>query len=936
MKKFIYSALMLLISLVAFAQNQMQIPQLPVDKDVRIGRLPNGLTYYIRHNAEPKGLAEFYIAQKVGSILEEENQRGLAHFLEHMCFNGTTNFPDKTLIQWLESNGVKFGENLNAYTAVDRTVYYLTHVPVARESVQDSCLLILHDWANDLLLKPEEINSERGVIHEEWRRTMAGQMRIMEKILPTVFQNERYGYRLPIGIMEVVDNFEPQALRDYYETWYRPDLQGIMVVGDVDVDRIEAKIKEMFSSIEMPENPRERVYFPVSDNEETIFAIGSDKEQTSGLIQLMIKQDVIPEEYKNTPVSYQMDYVIGMACNMLNKRLSDMMSNPETPFAGASAGYGDFIVAKTKDAFTLGAVTKSNDVRPAFEAAYRELLRALRGGFTQGEYDRVRSQYLSNLETAWSNRDKQQSSTFVNSYVENFLDGEPIPDFETEYNMMKQIAANVNIGMINQAFSKLITDNNRVVMVMTPDNGTFHTPTADELKESITKVEAENIEAYVDDVKTEPLIKNLPAAGKIVAEKQDDRYNTTRWTLSNGMTVIVKPTEFKQDEIIFSAVANGGLSSVSDDKAASIMFLPTALGQSGLGDYNGNDLSKYLAGKMAGYSISFSDYGRTISGSATKRDLPTAMELFYMAMTDPTITPEEYASTVNMVKANLAKKVSDPQYIFSGKISETLYDNPRRRQMTPEIVDQASREEILDIVHTMLANPADFTLVFVGSIDLDQLRPLVEKYVASLPVNPSKSLSDFKVRPELSIKKGSGESAFTTKMENPQTWTLVLESGDMEYSPKQALVAYVAGEILGNRLMETVREDMGATYSIGAQGGLSRLNKTATMETAFPMKPETRREVLDFIAKAFKEMESTVKQDEVSKQVEYLLKNNKASLDKNGTWLGAITGYELTGIDSFNGKEDVIKSITVEDVQNFMKQLNAGKGYRVVTLDPEK
>lgn len=325
MKKYLstLSVFMLLALLLPSFAKAQQMPPLPVDKEVRIGKLPNGLTYYIRHNNYPKGQADFYIAQKVGSVLENDDQRGLAHFLEHMCFNGTTNFPGKNLINWLESIGVKFGQNLNAYTAADQTVYNINNVPVAREGVQDSCLLILHDWANDLLLLTEEIDAERGVIHEEWRRTTVGQMRILENALPTLLPGSQYAYRLPIGTMEVVDNFEPKALRDYYEKWYRPDQQGIIVVGDIDVDRIEAKIKEMFSDIEMPENPAERIYYPVPDTEGTIYAIGHDKEQKMALVQLFIKTDPMPREMRATVAQPLQSYIISAISSMLNQRLDE-------------------------------------------------------------------------------------------------------------------------------------------------------------------------------------------------------------------------------------------------------------------------------------------------------------------------------------------------------------------------------------------------------------------------------------------------------------------------------------------------------------------------------------------------------------------------------------------------------------------------------------
>ncbi len=373
-------AVVALILSVGFGVKAQQMPPIPVDSQVRIGKLDNGLTYYIRHNEKPKGQADFYIAQKVGSILETEEQRGLAHFLEHMCFNGTVNFPGNSLIDWLETIGVKFGQNLNAYTSIDETVYNIANVPVERESVQDSVLLILHDWADGLLLEDAEIDKERGVIHQEWRRSMVGQMRILENVLPEIYPDSRYGYRLPIGTMEVVDNFPYQVLRDYYETWYRPDQQGIIVVGDIDVDRIENKIKELFAPIEMPENPQPREYLPVADNEETLFAIGADKEQTNAIIQLFVKADATPVESKSE-IPYLIEkYVASMIGDMLGNRLNEMQANPDCPFAMAGADYGSFFLSKTKDALTLVGVAKDDYIQPVLESVYRELLRAARGG----------------------------------------------------------------------------------------------------------------------------------------------------------------------------------------------------------------------------------------------------------------------------------------------------------------------------------------------------------------------------------------------------------------------------------------------------------------------------------------------------------------------------------------------------------------------------
>ncbi|MDE6160727.1 MAG: insulinase family protein, partial [Muribaculaceae bacterium] len=542
MKKIFKSGLLLLSCMMAtgtaFAQ-MPELPQMPVDTAVIVGKLDNGLTYYIRHNETPKGQADFYIAQKVGSVLEEDNQRGLAHFLEHMCFNGTKSFPGNTLIDWLESVGVKFGYNLNAYTSVDETVYNISSVPTARESVQDSCLLILHDWANALLLDTEEIDKERGVIHEEWRRTNVGQMRIFEQILPEVFPNNRYGHRLPIGTMEVVDNFDPQALRDYYHKWYRPDLQGIIVVGDIDPARIEAKIKEMFSDIKMPENAAERVYFDVEDNEGTIYAIGKDKEQPTGTFIFFFKGDKLPREMRNTPAYYQTQYITDLITSMLNNRLDELSNKPDAQFAGAGSYYGDFFISKTKDALTLQGIAKGDDILPAVEQVYRELLRAQRGGFTIGEYERAKAEYISQFEKQYNNRNNTENDTYSREIVRTFIDGTPMPGIETDYQIMSQMAAMIPVDIINQLLPQLITADNRVFVGLLPDNDTFRVPTDEEVAAVIAKVDAEEIEPYRDEMKSEPLIPQLPTPGTITATQNLSQWDATEFTLSNGGKVIV-------------------------------------------------------------------------------------------------------------------------------------------------------------------------------------------------------------------------------------------------------------------------------------------------------------------------------------------------------------------------------------------------------------
>ena len=925
------------IGIVAQEANPMLQP-LPVDQGVRIGHLPNGLTYYIRHNENPKGLADFYIAQKVGSILEEDSQRGLAHFLEHMCFNGTTNFPDNQLRDWLESIGVKFGADLNAYTSIDETVYNISNVPVARESVVDSCLLILHDWANDLTLDPKEIDKERGVIHEEWRRTMQGTMRIYEKILPDLFPTSRYGSRLPIGIMEVVDNFPPQDLRDYYETWYRPDQQAVVVVGDIDVDVVENKIKEMFSSIEMPADAKPRLYEQVPVHKGYLFGIGSDPEQKQLTAQLTIMQDVFPDSLKNTPSYYIDSYAKSMISGMLNSRLGEISSKPDAPFAAAGFGFDNYIIAKTRDGVTLSVSAKEKDIIEPLKAVYREVLRASRGGFSQSEYDRMRQNYLSHFERIYANRDTRQNETFVKEYVGNFKDAEPIPGLEVEWNLAQEIANLVTLPMLNSLMAQVIVPDGRAVVVMAPEKEGYVLPTPEAITKALEEVDAETIEAFVDSVKSEPLIAKAPVAGKIVKTIENDKWGTTEWVLSNGARVIVKPTKYKESEILFRAQALNGFADYPAEYAPTILNLGAMLSNYGLGSYNSRDLGKYLAGKMASLGISINSYTRGLSGNATPKDLPTLMELIYAAFTDLTFDPDQFLAYQKAMSTQLANQATNPQFLFNKGVMETLYASPFNRAMDIETLNAASLDLGLNIAHDALSNAADFTFFFVGNVDLETLRPLVETYIASLPGNEATARREVKkFDPALFVTPGTSETSLTAPMTTPQTLVTILETGDLPFTPSSSQIASIAGQILTARLIKTVREDMGAVYSIGASGGASRMGLTPfTIGSSFPMKPEMKREVLDFISSQFKAMESDVTAEELNPIKEYMVKSMTEAYEHNNPWLGAIMGYEINGVDTFNGAIDTINAITTEDVMNFMKALNAQGNYRVITCDPEQ
>lgn len=913
-----------------------QMPPVPVDKEVRIGKLDNGLTYYIRHNEYPKNQVDFYIAQKVGSILEEDDQRGLAHFLEHMCFNGTKNFPGNSMVKWLESVGVKFGYNLNAYTSIDETVYRISSVPTERIGVQDSCLMILSDWADGLLLNGKDIDEERAVIHEEWRSQLPPNMRILEKLLPELYPDSRYGHRLPIGTMEVVDHFPHQALRDYYEKWYRPDLQGIVVVGDIDVDRIEGKIKELFSKIEKPVNPAERVYYPVADNEKPIVAFGSDKEQDKYVAQIMFKYDALPDSLKGTMADITTAYLLDMAQMMLQIRLNELGQKADAPFAAASAFYGEFIMAKTKQAFQFAMLPKGNSFDEGLKAVYREALRAKRGGFTATEYARCRTEYLSQLEKAYNNRNQQENKTLAESYVRNFIDKKPIPGIETKYQMMSMIVNQIPVEAVNQVFSQIVSDKNLVVLGMMPAREGEACPKDEDILALLSQVEAENIAPYVDNVKDEPLVSELPAARKVVKENMLSDFGAKEWILSNGAKVILKKTDFKADEINMMAVAKGGTSVYGNDKAADLMFMPAVLEQHGLGSFTNSELTKLMAGKQVSLKVSLDDYVRRLSGNTTPKDLKTYMEMIYMTFTGLTVTPDEFTAMQNLYKGVIQNQEQNPNFVFQKKVQEFLYSSPNKQVFGVSDIEKANRENILSIIREQLANAAEFTFVFSGNFDEAELKALVEQYIATLPSVKGKK-QELKHNPAVEIKSGNEEKEFSLKMEVPQGSAAVIISGKMPYSFKNRLMASMSAQIISARLLSEVREKEGAVYSIYTQGSQDRLSEVSVVyQTIFQVKPEKKDRALEIIRSEFEKLAKETPVEELDKVKEFMVKQITSDEQTNSYWCSMMAGNELLPSEVCVKAEQVIQSITPKEISSYVNEVMKQNNYRVLVMMPEE
>lgn len=915
----------------AFAQ---QLPPVPTDPNVRIGKLDNGLTYYIRHNALPEKQADFYIAQKVGSILEEDNQRGLAHFLEHMCFNGTKHFPDNTLREYLESIGVKFGVNLNAYTSVDETVYNINNVPVTREGVIDSCLLILHDWADDLTLDPKEIDKERKVIHEEWRTRTGAMMRMYEQVFPKLYAGSKYAYRLPIGTMEVVDNFPYQALRDYYEKWYRPDQQGIIVVGDIDVDKVEAKIKSLFGPIKMPANAAERKYFPVPDNEQPIITIAKDKEQQVPVIYLMHKHDVVPAEIKKTMGYLAISYMNSMIESMLNARLNELVQQSNPPFVQAVAGDGDYLVSKTKAAFMGYAVSKEDGIPGATEALSREIERARRFGFTDSEYARAKADYLRSLESAYNERNKQRNSAYVQEYVNNFINNEPIPGIENEYQIMNQLAPNIPLEAINKMMGQLVSDSEKdlVLAVFCPDKESMKYPTEAELKAIIDKVGQEKLEAYVDKVSDEPLMKEKPQAGKVV-KTEKGAFGSTILTLSNGVRVILKTTDFKADEIRMQAFSAGG-NSLFDDKDAlqfTLMNQVAALG--GLGNFKATDLDKVLAGKKASASSFVSTNSEGLSGSCSPKDLETMLQLVYLRFTAPRMDQDAFSSFVARNKAMLANQAANPMSAFQDSVTVALYNHhPRAISLKADMIDKLDYNKIMSLYKDRFADASDFTFILVGNIDAATATPLIAEYLGALPaIHRKETFRDTK----MDIRKGRYENNFEKEMETPKSTVLMVGTGKVPYTLKNTIQMSMLSQLMDIVYTQTVREDAGGTYGVSCQGSLSKYpHEEGVFQIYFDTDPAKRADMVklinegieDFIAKG-------PKAEDLSKVKEYMLKTYDQNQKENSYWMNALYSFYWNKVNTNDDYKALVNGVTANDLKAFAKAFFGQKNLIEVSIN---
>ena len=919
-KRFLFTcAFILLASLGLFAQYDMNAP-VPMDPQTRTGKLPNGMTYYVRHNAEPKERASFYIIQNVGAILENDDQNGLAHFLEHMAFNGSENFPGrKSITNMLEKHGVEFGRNVNAYTAQDETVYNISDVPTTNEGLLDTCLLVLHDWSSFLTLADDEIDGERGVITEEWRTRRTPDFRIRNQIMPVLLKDSKYAERDVIGDLEIIQNFKYQTLRDYYHKWYGPDLQAIAVVGDFDVDEMEKKIKEVFSSIPPRKGGAVRESFSVPEHSEILYVLATDPEVTSSSVSVYIKFPATPKEQKNH--EYLKRGLLRSFYNgMLNQRIREILQKSNPPFISASSGFSGLV--RGVDCYAMAATANPNKEAEALEAVYRENVRVQRHGFTQGELDRMKTNMLVGLESAKKQQDKTTSESWIQEMKANFLEGEPMMEFDYYYNFMTYLIPTITVEEVSALADEYIKRQNMVIVVDGPSEGVRHI-TKEEAIAVMDKVDAEDIEPYEDESATTSLISEELPGSKIVSTKELPQFDAVEWTLGNGAKVVFRKADYEQDQVAVTSYSEGGTSLYDLDKLASASVASQFVGAYGLGDFDAISLNKVLTGKQAQSQVSIGGMSESVGGASTPKDLETLFQLIYLRFEHPRFDKEAHQALMQRNLAAIANMDNNPQKIMQDTLGSIMSCNsPRNMKINKEFFDKISLEQIEEVYRDRIKDASDFTFFIVGNVGADTVKPLVEKYIGSIKdYDREETWRDNHVRGP----KGRTEQVIELDLTTPKSTVIVNFSKEMKTSIHDNLCQNILKGILDQRYLVNIREKEGGTYGVGVQAGSSkRPIEQYSMTMMFDCDPDKAEHLKSLIyAEVDKLTKEGPSQEEVDKEVTTLKKNAEQSKPHNAYWLSALTTYYIEGIDITDPKnfDDIIDKITPKDVQKFTKKL---------------
>ncbi len=931
MKRKIFSMLLAMLALVPAMQAQQMTP-LPLNPEVKSGKLANGLSYYILHNEEPKEKANFYIAQKVGSTLETPEQLGLAHFLEHMAFNGTSTYPGKNMLNYLQSKGIRFGADINAYTSFDETVYNINNVPTSDKALMDSVLLVLRDWSGSILLEESEIDAERGVIQEEWRSRNDANTRMYTALLPQLYEEYQYE-QMPIGKMEVVMNFKPEVLRAYYKKWYRPDQQGIVIIGDFDAAEMEQKVKALFSEIPMPENAAERVYTTVSDNKEPIYATFEDAELQNDRIMVSFKFDKTPFEYRNTDMAYIGDEIMPLVFStMMNTRLTDYSQNPACKYAYCGINIGDYYVSKTKGAVNVIIIPKG-DAEAALADAMAVIARACSTGFAPGELERANSEILASFERRYNERNKTDNDVLGNELIRHFIDNTPNPGYEVEYQLFQQISQMLPVEAYNAYAAQILTGENQAIVVAQHQAEGRTLPAKDTMVNALNNALNATYEAYVDEVLTDPLIPSLAPAGKVVSETANEALGTQELTLSNGVKVIVKTTDFTADQILFTAFRNGGRRSYEKSQADDVLLVSDAFDSSKFGVYDAKTLPKYLAGKKVSLGFDINLSTTALDGSSTVKDLPTLFELIYTAFTNLNPDKEYYDIMIDRVRSILANQEKNPQFIFSQGIEEMRWgNNPMQQSPNMKLINGADYDRMYAIIKDALKNAADYTFIFTGNVDVNTLKPLLEQYIANLPSTGVKT--DMPIVTDVTIAEGDLNKEIKVEMQTPAVFVFGGIDGNVEYNLKNDMYIKLIADVLDIIYINTLREEEGGTY--GASVGTQLLPYSNqwllyyVFQTGMDMKDK-------LVARANVELEKLLKEgadaDTFNKVKEAALAQYDMNIRTNKYWDNIILSIER-GYDLHTNYREMLSALTLEEFNSYMSTLYNGRNKMLLVEVP--
>ena len=904
---------------------------LPVDPEVRIGHLKNGLAYYIRANQKPEKRMELRLAVNAGSLLEEEDQQGLAHFLEHMAFNGTRNFEKHELLNYIESVGMRFGADLNAYTGFDETVYML-QLPTDSEEIVAKAFLILEDWAHNITLEPEEIEKERGVVVEEWRRGRGAQARIQDKQFPVLFQGSQYAERLPIGKKEIIETAPKEAIERFYKDWYRPDLMAVVAVGDFDPDTIETLIVTHFDNLKNPENPRQRPSFPVPDHRETLFSIETDPELTQSIVQIYYKH---PATSVTNVEEYRRSIVANLNESLLNQRLRERTKEENPPFVAAFSSYSSLV--RSKDSFSQGAMVKENEFEEGLVGLLSEAVRAKRFGFTESELERQKKGILRGLERAYNEREKTHSSLFAGRYVSHFLNQTTITSIGQRLDLYRELLPGISLEEVNAAAKDWITEENRVITFSEPQKEGIPVPGPEDFLAVIEKVDGMEIAAYRDEVKDQPLLEELPRPGNVVSEKQREDLGLWEWSLSNGIRVVLKPTDYKNDEILFTAFSPGGSSLVSDEDYVPAITANLLVEESGLGDFGAIELEKKLTGKVVSVTPYLSETSEGFNGSMAPQDAENLFQLIYLYFTAPRAEQSALESIRTRWKAFVENRESSPDRVFSDEINQRLYQNhPRRQPTTLETLAKLDLEASLRIYKDRFADAGDFTFIFVGNLELDTMKPLVETYLGGLPATGRQETwrdvgADYaKGKIEFEIKRGM----------EPKSSVLLIYSGAADWNSENRYALNSLNEALRMRLREVLREDMGGVYGVSVFGSISKIPKEDfRTNIRFSCDPENVDSLVQAVDAEIEAIQQNgIDQSYVDKIKEIQNRQYEVNTKRNAYWLANLDFCYDYGLDPSNilVYPERVKGLTADTLKQAAQTYYGKQNYMRAVLNPKE